>query len=61
MKLQTGNKVNDCITSYKAVIGSKEAREAGFLNEDGSSKTLKKTVDAKKKRIIIELSDEEEK
>ena len=45
------------ITSYYANIGSREAREAGFLNPDGTSKVLKKTVDAKRHRIIIEIDE----
>lgn len=47
------------ITAYRATLGSLEAREAGFLNEDGSSKILKKTVDAENHRLIIELDESE--
>ncbi len=49
------------ITSYFANIGSKEARDAGFLNEDKTSKALKKPVDTKRHRIRIELDDAVEK
>lgn len=50
-------KGKEYITSYFATIGSREAREAGFLNPDGTSKVLKKTVDAKRHRIIIEIDE----
>lgn len=43
------------ITSYTAIIGSHEAHKAGFLNEDGTSKVLRKIVDEENHRIIIEL------
>lgn len=48
------------VTSYVLSIGSQEAREAGFLNPDGSSKILKKTVDARRHRIIIEIDPDAE-
>ena len=48
------------VTSYVLSIGSLEAREAGFLNPDGSSKTLKKTVDPERHQIIIEIDTEAE-
>lgn len=41
------------ITAYKATIGSREARDAGFVNEDGTSKVLKKIVDKEKHTITI--------
>lgn len=47
------------VTSYFLNIGSKEARDAGFLNEDGTSKSVKKTVDAERKIIIVELEEEQ--
>lgn len=47
------------VTSYMANIGSQEARLAGFLNEEGTSKILRKTVDAENHRIIIELDEPE--
>ena len=48
------------ITSYFVNLGSKEARDAGFLNQDGTSKAIRKTVDPENKRIIIELAPDEE-
>ena len=50
-------KGKEYITSYFATIGSREARDAGFLNPDGTSKVLKKTVDAERHRIIIEIDE----
>lgn len=47
------------ITSYFVNLGSKEARDAGFLNPDGTSKEIRKTVEPDKKRIIIELAESE--
>ena len=43
------------ITSYTLNVGSKEARECGFLNDDKTSKPIRKIVDAEHKRIIFEL------
>ena len=48
------------ITSYNCIIGSKEARDCGFLNPDGTSRPIKKTVDAEHGRIIIEVDTEAE-
>ena len=48
------------VTSYAVIIGSKEARDAGFLNTDGSSREIRKTVDPENHRIIIELAPEAE-
>ena len=41
------------ITSYFVNLGSREAREAGFLREDGKSRILKKQVDAERGTITI--------
>lgn len=57
MTLTAKRREKTYVTSYTAIIGSLEAREAGFLNEDGTSKILRKTVDAKNHRIIIELDE----
>lgn len=45
------------VTAYTVTIGSKEARDLGFLNEDGSSKAIKKTVDLENRRVIFELDN----
>ena len=47
-------------TSYTVSIGSAEARRAGFLNEDGSSKELEKIVDEKAGTITIRVAQAEE-
>ena len=47
------------ITSYTINIGSKEARDVGFLNEDKTSKPIRKTVDIENRRIIIELEEDQ--
>lgn len=57
MKLRAQKGNGGHITSYNVTIGSKEARECGFLNDDGTSKPIRKTVEADKGRIIIELDD----
>lgn len=57
MKLHAKKGNGGHVTSYLLIIGSKEAREAGFLNDDKTSKQIKKTVDSENKRIIIELQE----
>lgn len=37
------------ITAYFVTLGSKEARDAGFIRPDGNSRILKKVVDTEKK------------
>ncbi len=37
------------ITAYFATVGSKEARDAGFIRPDGNSRILKNVVDTEKK------------
>lgn len=48
------------ITGYFVLIGSKEAREAGFVTEEGETRELRKAVDPDGRRIIIELAEEPE-
>ncbi len=48
------------ITAYFASVGSKEARDAGFIRADGTSRILKKTVDPEKQTITISIDWEEE-
>ena len=48
------------VTSYNVTIGSREAREAGLLYEDGTSRPVKKTVDVENHRIVIELDENQE-
>lgn len=58
MKLQPKKGNGGHITSYRLIIGSREARDAGFVQADGTTMELKKTVDQEHRRIIIELTDE---
>lgn len=57
MKLRAQKGNGGHVTSYNLTVGSREARELGFLNEDGTSKPVKKTIDLVNRRIIIELDD----
>lgn len=43
------------VTAYFATVGSREAREAGFIREDGRSRILKKTVDPEKGTLTMEV------
>ena len=44
-------------TVYTASITAKEARLAGFLNEDGSSREMEKTVDEAAGTITLHLKE----
>lgn len=48
------------ITAYFATVGSKEARDAGFIREDGKSRILKKTVDPEKGTLTLSVDWEAE-
>lgn len=41
------------ITSYSVNIGSAEAREVGFFDENGEPRPLEKVVDSKNHCIVI--------
>ena len=43
------------ITAYFATVGSREAREAGFIREDGKSRILKKEVDKDKGTLTFSV------
>lgn len=43
------------ITAYFATVGSREAREAGFIREDGKSRILKKEVDQENGKLIFSV------
>lgn len=58
MKLNAKHGNGGHITSYTLNVGSREARDAGFLNPDGTSKSIKKTVDAENGRIVFEVDGE---
>lgn len=48
------------ITSFFAIIGSREAREAGFIREDGKSRILKKMVDPENGTLTVMVDWEAE-
>lgn len=48
------------ITAYFATVGSREAREAGFIREDGKSRILKKEVDPKNGTLTFSVDWEAE-
>ena len=50
-----------CVTAYNAIIGSAEARRAGFVLEDGTRVELEKIVDEENQRIIIQPKKVEDK
>ena len=43
------------VTAYFATVGSREAREAGFIREDGKSRILKKEVDPAKGTLTFSV------
>ena len=49
------------ITAYFATIGSKEARDAGFIREDGKSRILKKEVSQENGTLTFSVDWEAEK
>ena len=48
------------ITAYFATVGSREAREAGFIREDGKSRIMKKEVDKDKGTLTFSVDWEAE-
>lgn len=48
------------ITAYFATVGSREARDAGFIREDGKSRILKKTVDKESGTLTFSVDWEAE-
>ena len=43
------------VTSYTLNVGSREAREAGFIREDGSRRELKKIIDTEHNTITFTI------
>jgi len=43
------------VTSYSVNIGASEARQCGFVSEDGSVLPIEKVLDYENNRIIIKL------
>lgn len=48
------------ITAYFATVGSREAREAGFIRPDGKSRILKKEVNPEKGTLTFTVDWEKE-
>lgn len=48
------------ITAYFETVGSKEARDAGFIRPDGNSRILKKVVDTEKGTLTFQVDWEAE-
>ena len=59
MKLYPRRKAKGYVTAYSCIIGSAEARRAGFIDEDGNSLELEKTVDEESRTITIRIKDDE--
>ena len=45
------------VTSYTLNIGSKEARDLGFINQDGDSKQIEKIIDIENKVLIVKVKE----
>ncbi len=59
MKLYPKRLKGGYITGYFVLLGSKEARDAGFVRPDGTTAEVQKTVDQENHRIVIELAEAE--
>ena len=57
MKLRVNRRGDGYVTNYTVSIGSAEARRAGFLNDDGTSKTLEKIVDEAAHTITLRIAE----
>lgn len=55
MKLSPKPNGKGYITSYSMNVGSKEAKDLNFINENGTSKELEKIIDIKNRRLIVFL------
>lgn len=55
MRLTPRKRTDGHITAYFATVGSKEARDAGFIRPDGKSRILKKVVDAEKGTLTFQV------
>lgn len=58
MKLVLNNAYKGVPTSYRVTIGSKEAREVGFVSPDSTPQEIEKIVDPDHNQIIIRLKKE---
>ena len=60
MKLRPNKGGHGHVTNYTLSMGSREAREAGFLREDGTSRILRKITDTRKGTVTIMVDWEAE-
>lgn len=60
MRLTARKRPDGHITAYSATVGSKEARDAGFIRPDGNSRILKKGVDTEKGTLTFQVDWEAE-
>lgn len=58
MKLIPRKNGKGFVSSYAAILGSIEARKAGFLDADGKSLELEKIVDEEAQTITIRIKSE---
>ena len=56
MKLHPRKGGHGHVTAYMALIGSAEARRAGFVTEDGEYPELEKVVDEEAQTITIRIA-----
>ena len=59
MKLHPRKGGHGHVTAYMVVIGSAEARRAGFVTQDGTCLQLEKEVDEQAKTITFRLAKEQ--
>ena len=56
MKLYPRKGGHGKVTAYLAVIGSKEARDVGFVHPDGTRMELEKVIDVEQQTITIKIA-----
>ena len=61
MKLRANRNGFGYLTSYNVLIGSAEARRAGFIDEDGKPRELEKIVDEERREIVIRIKTDGDK
>lgn len=58
MKLRANKNGSGKIGNYTFSIGSSEAKQLDFLNDDGTSKEIEKVIDVKNKQLILKIKKE---
>ena len=59
MKLYPRKDGNGLVTAYSMVLGSAEARKAGFVTPEGKSLVLEKVLDKENHTITIRIAKEQ--